>query len=141
MRDLKFCVCGKIIAKADKYCNKCKSKQLEKISARNKHYDRYYRDTKSKAFYNSSAWKRLTSIVKIRNNGLCALCYHNGVATKGTIVHHIIPIKDNWNKRLDITNCILLCAECHNKVHCDYDRNKEARESMQGLLKQLTTKK
>lgn len=137
MRDLKFCVCGKIIAKADKYCDNCKSKQLEKISARNKHYDRYYRDTKSKAFYNSTAWKRLTSIVKIRNNGLCALCYHNGVEAKGSVVHHIVPIRDDWSKRLDTANCIMLCQQCHTKVHNAYDKNKNSKEDMQKLLKNI----
>lgn len=141
MRDLKFCICGKIIEKADKYCDKCKSKQAEKISARNKHYDRYYRDIKSKAFYNSTAWRRLISIVKLRNDGLCALCCHNGFATKGTIVHHIVPIKTNWSRRLDTANCILLCAECHNKVHSEYDKNKDEREKMQKLLEQIVTEK
>ncbi|MEI3162951.1 MAG: HNH endonuclease [Lachnospirales bacterium] len=137
MRDIKFCVCGKIIEKVDKYCDKCKSKQAEKISARNKCYDKYYRDTKSKAFYNSTAWRRLVSIVRLRNDGLCALCYHNGLVTKGTMVHHIVPLKSDWNKRLDTTNCILLCAECHSKVHSEYDKNKYEREKMQKLLKEI----
>ena len=141
MPNLKFCVCGKIIKKADKYCEKCKSKQLEKKSARNKHYDKYYRDRQSKDFYNSTAWRRLVSVVRIRNGGLCALCYRNGVASKGTMVHHIVPIKDDWSKRLDTANCILLCADCHNRVHSDYDKSKEARESMQRLLYELATKK
>lgn len=137
MRDLKFCVCGKIIEKADKYCEKCKSKQSEKISARNKHYDKYYRDARSKSFYNSPAWKRLTSIVKVRNNGLCAMCYHNEIMTKGTVVHHIVPIKDDWSSRLDPANCITLCQECHNKVHGEYDRNKNSKETMQKALRHL----
>lgn len=141
MPDLKFCTCGKIIKKADKYCEKCKSKQSEKISAKNKHYDKYYRDAKLKAFYNSTAWHRLTAIVRVRDDGLCALHYHNGVASKGTMVHHIIPIKDDWNKRLDTANCILLCSECHAKVHSDYDRCREARESMQRLLKNIVSDK
>lgn len=141
MPDLKFCVCGKIIAKADKYCDKCKSKQSEKNSARNKRYDRYYRDARAKAFYNSTAWRKIISIIRIRNDGLCALCYHNGVASKGTIVHHIVPIKDDWSKRLDTANCILLCADCHSKVHSAYDREQEAREGMQHLLKSIISEK
>lgn len=141
MPDLKFCVCGKIIKKADKYCNKCKSKQSEKNSARNKQYDRYYRDTRAKAFYNSSAWKRLVSIIRIRNNGLCALCYHEGIKSKGTMIHHIVPIKDDWSKRLDTANCIILCPECHGKVHSAYDRSKENRENMQRLLRDIISDK
>jgi len=141
MRDLKFCVCGKIIEKADKYCEKCKSKQSEKISARNKHYDRHYRDARSKAFYNSSAWKRLVSIVRIRNDGLCALCYNEGIRSKGAMIHHIVPVKDDWGKRLDTSNCIILCRECHAKVHSAYDKNKKSKEDMQKLLKHIIADK
>lgn len=141
MRDLKFCVCGKIVEKADKYCEKCKSKQLEKISARNKHYDRHYRDARSKAFYNSLAWKRLTSIVKVRTDGLCAMCYHDEIMTKGAIVHHIVPIRDDWSKRLDPANCVMLCQKCHNKVHGEYDRNKNSKETMQKALSHLVNGK
>lgn len=32
-------------------------------------------------------------------------------------VHHIVHIKDNWEKRLDLDNLETICLECHNKEH------------------------
>lgn len=139
MPDLKFCSCGKIIKKSDKYCEKCKSKLSEKKSARNKHYDKYYRDRKSKAFYNSAAWKRLTTIVKIRSGGLCAMCYRQGIRSDGALIHHIVPVKDDWSKRLDTANCIMLCPDCHAKVHSAYDKNIKSKEDMQKRLKAIAS--
>jgi 5-methylcytosine-specific restriction endonuclease McrA len=63
------------------------------------------------------------------------LCYHNNVITKGTIVHHIVPIREAWAKRLDPKNCILLCAGCHYaKVHPAYDLGGADKKAMQELL-------
>lgn len=138
MPDLKFCICGKIIKKADKYCDKCKSELSEKKSARNKHYDKYCRDYEIKAFYNSTAWRKVASLVKIRSSGLCSLCYHNGDNSKGSMIHHIIPIRDDWSKRLDTSNCIMLCDKCHNKVHSAYNKGKESKDTMQACLKNIT---
>ncbi len=140
MQDLKFCICGKIIKKADKYCDKCKSKLSKKISERNKYYDEHNRDIRSKTFYNSIVWKKLVSVAKQRDNGVCVLCLSNGVISKGTIVHHIVPIRDDWNKRLAITNCITLCYKCHGLVHYAYDKSKKSKEEMQEYLKSLNKK-
>ena len=113
--------------KADKYCDKCKSKLSKKISERNKYYDKHNRDIRSKTFYNSIVWKKLVSVAKQRDNGVCVLCLANGMITKGTIVHHIVPVKDDWNKRLVITNCITLCYKCHGLVHYAYDKSKKSK--------------
>nr|DAM64569.1 MAG TPA: HNH endonuclease [Caudoviricetes sp.] len=134
MQDLKLCVCGKIIKKADKYCDKCKSKQKEKNSARNKAYDKHCRDEKTNAFYHSSAWKKLSSIIKIKSGNTCELCFNNNVIKEGKVVHHIVPIKEAWSKRLSLENCIMLCAECHGAVHSAYNRSTIAKEEMQRQL-------
>ena len=68
-------------------------------------------------FYNSTAWKNLRNQKFGDANGLCELCYKEGIIKQGREVHHIIPIEENWNKRLDYDNLILLCSDCHNKMH------------------------
>ena len=80
------------------------------------------------------------SVAKQRDNGVCVLCLANGMITKGTIVHHIVPVKDDWNKRLVITNCITLCYKCHGLVHYAYDKSKKSKEEMQENLKSLNKK-
>jgi 5-methylcytosine-specific restriction endonuclease McrA len=32
-------------------------------------------------------------------------------------VHHIVPIEEDWNKRLNFDNLVLLCPDCHNAEH------------------------
>ncbi|PAE58568.1 HNH endonuclease, partial [Bacillus licheniformis] len=33
------------------------------------------------------------------------------------MVHHIVEVKQDWSKRLDLSNLESLCNACHNKVH------------------------
>lgn len=33
------------------------------------------------------------------------------------MVHHIIPLLDDWSKGLDMDNLESLCHACHNKEH------------------------
>ncbi len=48
---------------------------------------------------------------------LCQVCYRQGRVTPARTVHHIVHIKDNWGKRLDLDNLETICLECHNKEH------------------------
>jgi len=93
------------------YCNEHSNEQ----SNNNRYYDKYHRSEPSKRFYHSTAWKKAREIIKIRDNGLCQQCLKDKRITIGTIVDHIIPIKQDWNKRLDEDNLQLLCQSCHNK--------------------------
>ena len=55
----------------------------------------------------------------------CALCKR-----KGTQIHHIIYRSEDQSKIDDINNLILLCTECHNKVH-------ENKKQWQPILKEI----
>lgn len=81
----------------------------------NRYYDKHQRNSRSTQFYHSAAWKRARDLIRIRDNGLCVQCMSEHRITVGTIVDHIIPIKQDWNKRLDESNLQLLCHACHNK--------------------------
>ncbi|QUG41255.1 HNH endonuclease [Psychrobacillus sp. INOP01] len=88
--------------------------QLEH-SNQHKYYDKHQRDKQSNSFYHATAWKKARSIVKIRDNGLCKECMNDKRITVGSIVDHMIPTKEDWDKRLDLDNLQLLCHACHNK--------------------------
>ncbi len=101
--------CGQLTR--DGYCEQHKTAKAE----HNRYYDKYHRSDRNQQFYHSAAWKRARELIRIRDNGLCIECLNQKRITVGTIVDHIIPIKQNWNKRLDEDNLQLLCQSCHNK--------------------------
>ena len=74
-------------------------------------------------FYNSSEWHSLRNRKFYDANGICENCYKekdengNPKIVQAKEVHHIKPIEDYWDKRLDYDNLILLCSDCHNLQH------------------------
>lgn len=84
------------------------------LSVRDK-YDKDY--TK---FYQSKEWRKTRSIVLTKHMYMCKQCVADGLAvnrSKRLIVHHVIELKDDWDKRLDADNLEVLCGVCHNKLH------------------------
>ena len=69
------------------------------------------------SFYNSSKWRKLRDVKFADANGLCENCLGKGIIKEGKEVHHIEPIEDCWEKRLDYDNLKLLCRQCHNEAH------------------------
>lgn len=72
---------------------------------------------KYQSFYNSKSWHDLRNFKWQESNGLCELCLKDGIIRQGREVHHIEPIEENWKKRLDYNNLILLCPDHHNQMH------------------------
>ena len=72
---------------------------------------------KYSSFYNSKSWLVLREQKFNDANGLCEKCLEKGIVKCGIEVHHKIPIEENWSKRLDYDNLILLCKECHQEEH------------------------
>lgn len=70
----------------------------------------------AKAFYFSKAWKDLRDYIFKKNNGICEQC-----GEPGKIVHHIIHITESNINNADITlnedNLMLVCKDCHEKLH------------------------
>ena len=102
--------CGKLIPYPLTYCDKCRPKPKDKAKE-TRYYDKNRRDKRSTAFYNSKEWRALSAYVLMINNYQCAEC--GKVATE---VHHIIEVKDDWSKRLDIDNLQPLCTSCHTRA-------------------------
>ena len=68
-------------------------------------------------FYNSPEWKILRNQKFYDADGLCEMCFKNKVIREAREIHHIVPINENWNKRLDYDNLIALCPSHHQEQH------------------------
>ena len=73
---------------------------------------------RAKEFYSSYDWRSLRYKVFLRDGRVCALCR----TSEGVILHvdHIIPLRRDWGRRLDINNLQVLCEACnHGKGSMD----------------------
>ena len=68
-------------------------------------------------FYKTGEWKAKRKAILDRDNHECQLCKEQGECSRATIVHHIVPLEDNWELRLDDDNLISVCSSHHNKEH------------------------
>ena len=102
---------------------------------RYKEYDKYKLNTKEKKFYSSGSWEKVKDNIKRRFNGIDIYSYYVLLKTEyGQTVHHIEPIKNNWERRLDIDNLIYLTESNHRLLHNRMD-NGEYYE----VIKELNT--
>lgn len=83
-------------------------------------------------FYHSTAWKKKSMEILRRDHFECQECRKRikAAAEEGILlpaterrirraaaVHHIIPLEDKYELRLDDGNLEAICATCHNKIH------------------------
>lgn len=103
--------CGKIHDK--KYI--CQQKQ-KRISERQKQRNEGSEETK---FRYTKAWKEKREEIKERDDYCCQICIRGNYdpirkyETEDLSVHHIIPIVEEWDRRLDNDNLITLCRRHH----------------------------
>ena len=113
--------CGNLIPYGQTYCEACSQAVEEEKTQRGevsrKNANRRYnsrRDSKTGAFYQSKAWRRLAR-ARIQSDGYkCAKC--GKIATE---VDHIIPVQtpEGWELRFEWDNLQSLCVSCHNEKH------------------------
>ena len=72
------------------------------------------RDPKLKKFYSSRSWRKVRN-KHINDNPLCEECKDKGKVVEAEEVDHIVPLKVDWSKRLDMDNLQSLCKSCHAK--------------------------
>ena len=102
-------------------CDACAEKLKRRIDERARESKRardlkyaQTRDPEITAFYNSKEWRALRSY-KISRDYMCEEC--EGDPKPAVDVHHVVPIREDWDRRLDITNLHSVCAACHAKNH------------------------
>ena len=89
-----------------------KSRQSQRSKANKKVYD----------FHRSHKWKGKSVAIRERDNYCCQICergLHNPdrqYETDNISVHHIVPIAEDWDERLDDENLITLCAKHHEQA-------------------------
>ena len=134
----KFCRCGKIILKRDIYCQECKEKYSKIYNRKNK-VNR--KDFEVNKFYSTARWIRIRDRIRLRDRYLCLYCYiKNMKLSSVTVVHHIIPFKEDDKLKYDKDNLICLCRECHDMIHNEYDIDEINKNNMQNELKKLVVK-
>lgn len=64
-------------------------------------------------FRGSSTWKHKRREILKRDHNSCLICGNK----KGLQVHHIYSLDTHWELRLDDSNLITLCDNCHHNAH------------------------
>lgn len=70
-------------------------------------------------FYHSREWQAVRLQVLDRDHYLCQVCKRAGRITPAATVHHIVPVRVDWSKRLDPANLETICRACHNAEHTE----------------------
>lgn len=73
------------------------------------------KDTEERRFRSSQRWTKMSASIRERDHYMCVYCkqQENKVTRKEIEVHHIIPVKEDYDRRLDGDNLISLCREHH----------------------------
>ena len=78
-------------------------------------YDKH-RDPREVQFRNSKQWRATRDYVLRRDGYQCQECLRHGRITIATEVHHIEPLWQAWDKRLDESNLESECHSCHERI-------------------------
>lgn len=76
----------------------------------------YYQESNPeiRKFRSSSLWTNKAEEIKDRDHYLCQVCLSKNILNYNDLsVHHIIPLKEDFSKRLDNNNLITLCEKHH----------------------------
>lgn len=101
-----------------KTCSKCGIVSQDHVCPYRK-YKTKSKDSKANKFRGTKAWTNKSIEIRQRDRYLCVVCINNLYNTINTYnydkleVHHITPIEDDYNKRLDNNNLITLCNYHH----------------------------
>lgn len=102
--------------KSCKYCGRIHD---SKYTCPNKPTRKRYKKTEEDSFRNTQAWQRKRNNIKDRDKGLCQVCIRKLYNTlkqynyKDIEVHHITPLREEYELRLDENNLISLCKYHH----------------------------
>lgn len=102
---------------------------------RQREYDRDNRNRESASFYHSKSWKLLQKAVAARAGFQDEyLKYYKARITQGRIAHHIAPVDERPDLRLDGRNIIYVSDKTHQLIHAEYNKGAKEKEEMQRRL-------
>lgn len=90
-------------------------------------------ETNNNKFYKSDQWRTVRELVLHRDAYICQKCKRQGRITPATIVHHIIPVRYDSKKALELDNLETICASCHNAEHTERAMSLRAKRMKQTL--------
>lgn len=105
------------------------------IKERHKEYDKYSRDNKSKQYYRSNEWRASRAVALELDQGIDVYLFMTeGIVKIADTVHHIAPLRDNWESRNDINNLMSLHHDTHSTIEKMYKKDRTGTEK---LLKKM----
>ena len=102
-----------------KSCRYCGKIHDSKYICPNKPIRKQYKKTEEDKFRNTKAWQRKRDYIKDRDRGLCQVCMRKLYNTikqynyTNIEVHHIIPLREDYELRMEEDNLISLCKYHH----------------------------
>lgn len=85
-------------------------------------------------FRNSTAWRKKAAEIRERDKNLCQVCLKNNrFVYKDLSVHHIIPVAESVELRLENSNLITVCSVCHK----DCESGKISRTEQQSIVDEI----
>lgn len=133
-----------------KLCNGCRKALISVTESRcvdcALKYSRFSRDrvksvSENDSFYKTSKWCKLSKFVRSKYGGLDLYeLIVNKRFVKAKVVHHIVPVKDDYAKRFDLDNLIPVSARTHRMIESVYAKSLKDKENMQRLLFSLLDK-
>lgn len=68
-------------------------------------------------FYKTIRWLAKRKKILNRDDHMCRECKRYGKTTAASTVHHIIPMEERPDLKLEDKNLLSLCNNCHNGMH------------------------
>lgn len=134
MRHCKFQGCRKILPYEIDYCDEhliivtnenknqeLKAQQLKEMSVGYQQSDRRTRYSNSSrfdeigaGFYQSQAWRKLSTRIRVRDLYTCQVCGKVQGVNESYVVDHIVKRRLDETKAMNSSNLWLICRRCHN---------------------------
>lgn len=131
---LKSCsICGKL-HKFDELCPVRAEREKRRIANYDKKYER---NSDEDRFRNTKRWQRKREEIRTRDLNICRCCFfrHHRIITSSLSVHHIVPLKERFDLRLDDSNLITLCRNCHEEAESGLISTNELRSYITKKIK------
>lgn len=100
--------------KVKRYCTVCG--KIHEGGCR-REYINVERNSQADKFRNTQLWKRTAKAILERDFHCCRVCFASGILTNRKLsVHHIVPLAEDYEQRLEWGNLITLCQSCHARA-------------------------
>lgn len=132
-----FSGCHNIIAGNEKYCDEHKivMDQYRKQKFKHRRSKMNFIENKLDRFYSTKNWEKIKDIVKIKQFKFDIYDYMTkGIINYAQRYHHIIELREDFQRGLDPSNIIGLTERNHQIIHGLYNKNEQIKKETQTFL-------